>query len=458
MLHIDRTFRVQGRHVGAADGGRQCGERLPENGFIRRADPRHDLPLHRAELTATRPISCDRLVARGVVMRQRSRPQRLEHLHGIGVDRMGAIGDSSGPDLLRLENLDTDIPPDPQAIARTRDAIERDVNNSYLPFLGHMRLREAAARHVSNMSGNSYAGDRNCIVSAGGLSGILNVLLATVDVGDEVIVTDPTYIGLTNRVRLVGGIPKHVPFVFNPGGTWTFDRARMRDAVRPQTTAMLLMSPSMPSGGYLDENDWQLVADLCRRHDLLLILDAAMERLVFDGRAAHHPASLPGMAERTIIVGSSAKELRMIGWRVGWIVAPEPLIPDLAAVSLANVVTPVGLAQEAVATALENSATTIGEYVDALQARRDTVFDQLRDLPVGVPAGGWSLLMRVADFGIDGDTMSQRLLQHGVCATSMRGWGVTHGEQYVRFVYSNEPVARLRLLGDRVRAALAAYK
>jgi N-succinyldiaminopimelate aminotransferase len=72
-----------------------------------------------------------------------------------------------------------------------------------------------------------------------------------------------------------------------------------------------------------------------------------------------------------------------------------------------------------------------------------------------VPAGGWSLLMRVSDFGIDGDTMSARLLERGVCVTSMRGWGVMHGEQYVRFVYSNEPIERLKLLGDRVRAALA---
>ncbi len=368
---------------------------------------------------------------------------------------MGAIGDRSNADVLRLENLDVDLPPDAAAIARTREAVGRDDCNSYLPFLGHMRLREAAAQHVSRLSGVSYSGDRHCIVTAGGLSGILNVLLAVIDLGDEVIVTDPTYVGLTNRVRLAGGVPTFVPFVFNPAGDWRLDRARLGDAVGPNTKAMLLMSPSMPSGGYLDEDDWRVIADLCRAHDLLLILDAAMERLIFDHRSIVHPASLPGMAGRTIIVGSSAKELRMIGWRVGWIIAPDTLIPDLAAVSLANVVTPVGLAQEAVAMALERSPTTIREYVEELQARRDTVLDQLRGLPVGVPAGGWSLLMRVSDFGIDGDAMSQRLLDRGVCATSMRGWGATHGEQYVRFVYSNEPVERLKLLGDRVRAALS---
>jgi aspartate/methionine/tyrosine aminotransferase len=218
---------------------------------------------------------------------------------------------------------------------------------------------------------------------------------------------------------------------------------------------MLLMSPSMPSGGMLDAGDWALVAELCRAHDLLLILDSAMERLVFDGGAVMHPAGLPGMAERTISIGSSAKELRMIGWRVGWVVAPESFIPDLVAVSLANVVVPVGIAQDAVAIALERSAETMAPYVAELQARRDVIATELAGLNFGTPAGGWSMLLRVADFGIDGAAMSERLLRHGVCATAMAGWGETHGADFIRFVFANEPAARLKGLGARVRAALA---
>jgi aspartate/methionine/tyrosine aminotransferase len=367
---------------------------------------------------------------------------------------MGAIADASGTDFLRLENLDVDMPPDPEAIARTRAAAAADADNSYLPFVGQSRLRDVAARHVSALSGVDYSGARNCVIAAGGLSGILNVLLATIDVGDEVIVTDPTYAGLINRVYLAGGSPKYVPFKFAPGGEWTLDREALRAAIGPKVRAMLLMSPSMPSGGYFDRADWTAIAELCVAHDLLLILDAAMERLVFDGRLVIHPASLPGMAERTITVGSSAKELRMIGWRVGWIVAPESHLPDVVAVSLANVVVPVGIAQDAVAIALERSATTLPPYVAELAARRDTVLEELRGLPVGVPAGGWSLLLRVTDFGIDGATMSERLLAQGVCPTAMKGWGVTHGDQYIRFVFANEPVARLKGLGARVRAAL----
>jgi N-succinyldiaminopimelate aminotransferase len=144
----------------------------------------------------------------------------------------------------------------------------------------------------------------------------------------------------------------------------------------------------------------------------------------------------------------------MIGWRVGWTVAPEWLMPDLVAVSLANVVVPVGIAQDAAAVALERSRETLPPYVAELQRRRDTVADELHGLPFGMPAGGWSLLLRVSDFGLTGAAMSERLLGQGVCATGMAGWGMAHGADYIRFVFANEAVERLRGLGARVRAAL----
>jgi N-succinyldiaminopimelate aminotransferase len=235
-------------------------------------------------------------------------------------------------------------------------------------------------------------------------------------------------------------------------------RDSMRRAVGKKTRAMLLMSPSMPSGACLDAEDWALISELCVVNDILLILDTAMERLVFDARPVIHPAALPEMASRTITVGSSAKELRMIGWRVSWIVGPEEFMPDIVAVSLANVVVPVGIAQDAVATALESSYASIGGYITELQARRGAVMNQLEELPFGAPDGGWSLPLRVSDFGIDGEAMSRRLLDHGVCAPAMTGWGETHGAQYIRFVFSNEAVQRLELLGACARRSPSSLK
>lgn len=317
----------------------------------------------------------------------RRRPHRLDHIQGIGVDQMENLADTSDVDYLRLENLDVNIAPDADALSHTERAIRQDKCNSYLPFIGKHGLRQVAADHVSRLAGIHYLGDRNCVISAGGLSGILNVLLATVEEGDEVIMTDPTYRGLINRVLLAGGVPKYVPFTFVPGKEWQLDHDAMRHAVSPRTSVMLLMSPSMPSGGYFDSDDWNMISKLCVDNDLLLILDTAMERLLFDGRLVIHPAGLPGMAQRTITIGSSAKELRMIGWRVGWVVGLEDLIGDIAAVSMANVVVPVGIAQDAVAIALELSRDTMDQYIAELQARRDLILSELAGLPVGAPAG-----------------------------------------------------------------------
>lgn len=124
--------------------------------------------------------------------------------------------------------------------------------------------------------------------------------------------------------------------------------------------------------------------------------------------------------------------------------------------SLANVVAPVGIAQDAVAVALERSQATLGAHVAALQARRDLIAAELTGPPFGMPAGGWSLLLRVSDFALDGEQMAGRLLAQGVCATPMSGWGETHGRPDIRFVFANETLGRLRGLGARVRVAIGA--
>ena len=136
---------------------------------------------------------------------------RLDHITKIGVEQMGDLADSlADPSVLRLENLDTDIPPPRSAVAFTRQAAGDNDANSYLPFLGLDSIRRASTALVSRQSGREYDWKTECVISAGGLSGILNVLLATLEPGDGVLMTDPTYVGLINRVRLAGGVPRFI--------------------------------------------------------------------------------------------------------------------------------------------------------------------------------------------------------------------------------------------------------
>jgi N-succinyldiaminopimelate aminotransferase len=382
------------------------------------------------------------------------RPARLAGMTGIGVDRVGDLADAAGgADVLRLENLDTDLPPHPAAVEATRQAIVDDASNSYLPFVGQTRLRRVVAAHVARLSGVACDGERNVIISAGGLSGILNVLLAIIDTGDEVVLTDPTYVGLINRVRLAGGVPRLVPFVMDRGG-WTLDHDALRRIVGDRTRAFLLMSPSMPSGGVLTREDWMAVADIVRERALWLVHDTAMQRILFDGATVIDPAGLPGMAERTITVGSASKELRLIGWRVGWIVAPERLVPDIGLVSMGNVVVPVGIAQTAAAVALEAGDADVARATAIWEARRDVILRELEGLPVIRPDGGWSLLIDGRGLGLTGAQMSRRLFEVArIAATPMDGWGEVNGASLLRLVFANEPVERLHGIGDRVRRA-----
>jgi aspartate/methionine/tyrosine aminotransferase len=387
----------------------------------------------------------------------RTRPTRLADIPGIGVDRLGDAADAlADPGVLRLENLDTDIRPHPAALAATRRAVDLDPANSYLPFLGQDRLRRAATAHVSRLSGVDYDWRRCCVISAGGCSGVFNSLLAILDPGDKVVLCSPIYAGLVNRVRLAGGVPVFAPLVPGPEG-WRLDLPGFRAAVAtPGVTAVLMVSPSMPTGAVLTEAEWQVVAQSCIERDLLLINDAAMERILYDGRRQIHPAALPGMAERTITIGTASKELRMIGWRVGWVVGPAEILADIGLVGMANVVCQVGIAMDGVAVALEQPEDDVLAAIAEWQRRRDCMLAELDGLPVIPPQGGWSLLLDAGALGMSGAEASDRLLRRAqIAATPMDGWGTPDTARYLRFVFANEPCKRLAGMGARLRAALA---
>jgi aspartate/methionine/tyrosine aminotransferase len=218
------------------------------------------------------------------------------------------------------------------------------------------------------------------------------------------------------------------------------------------------MNPSMPSGAVLNRGEWEAIAALCVRHSLWLLYNAAMERILFDGRPYLHPASLPGMAERTLTVGSVSKEYRMIGWRVGWVVGPAEIMADVAKVGIYNVVSPVGLTQKAAAAALSTPDGDLAVAVAEWQRRRNLVVEELHGQGLEgliAAAGGWSMLFDVGALGFDSCTASHRLLERGkIAATPMRHWGQVNGDRFVRFVFSNEPTWRLAGIGQRVRAAL----
>jgi aspartate/methionine/tyrosine aminotransferase len=382
------------------------------------------------------------------------RAGRIADVVGFGIDRTAHAADELRADwpVLRMENLDTDLPLPPEAIAETVAGLERPASNSWLPFTGDMDLRAAIADFTAERTGHRYDPEREVIVTSGGTSAILDVLLATVDPGDQVLLTDPTYAGIVNRVRLAGGVPRLVPYRSDTG-EWRLDLDAFADAAADRPALAILMSPSMPSGAVLTPEEWAVICDTLTAHDVPLLYDAAMERLLFDGRPLVHPLHHDGMAERTVVVGSLSKEHRMIGWRVGWVAGPAELVESVGWMHVYNTTMPTAISRFPAAAVLRGDQSHVAECVAELQARRDLILDALAGWPVVRPGGGWSLLVDAIALGTTPAELSRRLLQDAaIAATPMLGWGGEVADRHVRLVFSAESRERLGTFPERLAA------
>lgn len=380
--------------------------------------------------------------------------RRLEGIPGFGIDRVAEAA-GSDRDVLRLENYDTDIPPHPDAVEATRAAIGRDEANSYLPFSGLDEMKEAVADLIARRGGPQYEPYSEIVITDGDGSAVLNALFVLTDPGDEVIVTDPTYAGMLQRVRLVGAVPKQVPLRGDATG-WRLDLDALQAAVSDRTRVLFLMNPAIPSGWVANDEEWATITGICRERDITLLYWMLWEGIVFGGRPIVVPSGLEGMRDLTVTAGAVSLEQRMIGWRVGWMVSRAELAPMLAMVHIYNGVVTSGFGQIGAAAALRIGDEDVLAAVAEWERRHEELVRQCEGLPLVPAHGGWSALFDAEASGFDASELSRRLLEQKVAATPMTdAWGGTVATRHVRLVFSNEPVERLALLGERLRAALA---
>jgi aspartate/methionine/tyrosine aminotransferase len=380
--------------------------------------------------------------------------RRLDGIPGFGIDRVAEAA-GSDPEILRLENYDTDIPPHPDAVEATRAAVGRDEANSYLPFSGLDEMKAAVAELIARRGGPQYDPYGEIVITDGDGSAILNALFVLTDPGDEVILTDPTYAGMLQRVRLVGAVPRLVPLVSDAGG-WRLDLEALRGAASDRTRVLFLMNPAIPSGWVANDEEWEAVRDLCCERGITLLYWMLWEAIVFGGRPVVVPSGLEGMRDRTVTAGAVSLEQRMIGWRVGWTASRTDLAPALAMVHIYNGIVTSGFAQIGAAAALRLGDDDVRAAVVEWELRHAELVRQCEGLPLVPAHGGWSALFDAEASGLDAPELSRRLLEQKVAATPMtEAWGGPVASRHVRLVFSNEPVARLALLGERLRAALA---
>jgi N-succinyldiaminopimelate aminotransferase len=199
-------------------------------------------------------------------------------------------------------------------------------SNQYAPMRGLPQLREAIAAHYRHHQGLDFAADE-VTVTSGATEAIAAAILALVSPGDEVVLFQPLYDSYVPIVRAAGGVPRFIGL--QPPG-WRITEAALAEAFGPRTRLVIFNNPHNPSSRMFDAEEIGLVARHCVANDVLALSDEVWEHVVFDGRA-HLPLSrFPGMAERTVKIGSAGKIFSLTGWKVGWSIAPPPLAAAFA--------------------------------------------------------------------------------------------------------------------------------
>ncbi|GAA0550973.1 aspartate/methionine/tyrosine aminotransferase [Rhizomicrobium palustre] len=250
-------------------------------------------------------------------------------------------------------------------------------SNQYPPMRGRQDLRRALAAHAMRFYGLSYDADTEIVVTSGATEALTAAILAFAPQGGEVVLIDPSYDSYSPIAEAAGARVKTLSLA---PPDWRLTEEALRSVITPSTSALLLNSPMNPIGKVFDDEELATLARVLSETNAIAILDEVYEHLVFDDRAHRSLASLPGMRERCVRIGSAGKMFSLTGWKVGWVMGPAPLI-DVAAKAhqFLTFTTPPAL-QKGIAFALEHEMDFTLNLTRDLQDRRDLLAQGLARL------------------------------------------------------------------------------
>ena len=325
------------------------------------------------------------------------------------------------------------------------DAAIDAINNNqhhYTHPAGLTELREAIAAMLKRDNSLDYTAEE-IIVTAGAQEAIMLCMLALVDAGDEVLITSPRFTTYDTAVHMCGGKPIPVPtyekddFALMP--------AEIEARITERTKALVLVTPNNPTGAVTPPNVIKEIADLAKRHNLIVISDEIYDKLIYEGSEHLSIGSLPDMKERTITLNGFSKSYAMTGWRIGYLAAPQAfvrLITEPRHTLSINTNTP---AQFAALAALTGPQDVITDMLDAYAERREFMMGAMDEmgLSYGHPGGAFYLYTNISNTGMSAEVFSETLLREGkvlVFPGSMFG---DESDHYVRFSYL-QPLDRIQ--------------
>jgi aspartate aminotransferase len=286
---------------------------------------------------------------------------------------------ATGVDVFAFGVGEPDFEPAPFVIDAVRAALEKGGISKYTAVTGIAPLKQAICERVERTRGFRPTPDM-VTVSVGAKHALFNLAVALFEPGDEVVLPAPCWVSYPEQVRMMGATPVLVPS--DEASGWRITAAQLEAAITPRTKAVLLCTPSNPTGSAYSEPEMRALCDVLRKHDVWIIVDEIYSELVYDGQTHASPASLaPDLLPRIILVDGVSKTYAMTGWRIGWSVAPSHLSKALDTVQGQSTTNPTALAQHAALAALTGPQDEVVRMRATFEKRRNAMIAGLNHLP-----------------------------------------------------------------------------
>ena len=296
----------------------------------------------------------------------------------------------------------------------TRAAIEslEAGETHYTANGGMLELRELIAANLRDRYGVEYDPRTELVITVGASEGVDASLRATINPGDEVIYHEPCFVAYAPCIQLAGGVA--VPVATTDATDFRVTADMIAGAVSPRTKAIFLGYPNNPTGAVLDRDELDAIARVAEEHDLLVVSDEIYDRLVYGDHAHTAFSALPGMRDRTILLGGFSKSYAMTGWRIGFVAAPAALMAGIAKVHQYGIMCAPTPAQFAAIEALRSGEPHVQAMHAEYDRRRRYIVDRFNaiGMPTFEPKGAFYCFPRVTDAtGMDESTFAERLLE-----------------------------------------------
>ena len=305
----------------------------------------------------------------------------------------------------------------------------------YTSNSGRLALRRALAKHIQNAYDVSYDPVKEFVITVGVSEALYLAMNALLNHGEEVIIPTPCFVSYQAEVILAGGVPVELPTYVED--EFQISPDALEAAITPRTKAILIGYPNNPTGAVAKREVMLEVARIAEKHDLVVISDELYDQLVYGVEHVCFP-SLPGMWERTILLGGFSKNYAMTGWRIGFAAAPAEILTGLLRIHQYTIMSAPTIAQDAALEAIQNGAPSVEEMRTEYNRRRELIVGGLNQLGLATfqPHGAFYAFPHITATGMDEETFAQKLLEEervAVVPGSAFGPG---GEAYVRCSYA----------------------